>query len=471
MPSPWPFLSGPPGPPGPAGAALAFLTPSTLAGYDASALDDFSIASCGVVNDLYQLVITPSAALLAAVDGVNVLSVTGITGAVWVRQYVTNEPAWYETAWFVDQATGDDANAGTSALAPLKTLIELGRRLASAVITEDTTVSVAAGVYASFSLDVKVATGKVLWFQCAVTSTAPDALVAVTACVPTTNTAAALTTTAAVLVYRDRLRMTSGAAIDAVSEVQTVAGGQTVQVQQWAQVTVPATQTLPVLTSPAPGDTFVVDTLTVELQAVFVRNTGPGRVLFESADCSGVVQASENVAFWKGTLRGRMSACQIMLCMCVLFDGRGAALCTVQPSSSVLARACTFTGSVVADKGSYLNLSRGCAIQDGTLIAQRVSEIDNSGTDLQLVNCTSTPVQAQGLGLFSLVSTTVWGTLGNTSALYRAFSSGVVLYQTIGQLIATTAFANPVIVAAVQKTLLQLPFGDTNHQSAMANQV
>lgn len=229
------------------------------------------------------MILSPSAALLAAVDGVNILSVTGVAGAVWVRAVALALPPAYEAAWYVS-TTGSDAAAGTTVGAPLKTLKELARRLNGARIAQNTTVTLGAGTFQEdpvFSLDMSL--GFFFTIVGNVTSSAVDTLAAYT---PNTVGAAGtnvgavralFTATTATLTDKSRLRMTSGAAagcIAYVTRVVTPGVGTVVNVWRFAQLATVGLSERVTLADPSAGDTYVTDTLNTTVGAVSFNLSG-----------------------------------------------------------------------------------------------------------------------------------------------------------------------------------------------------
>lgn len=72
-------------------------------------------------------------------DGVTVIAPGNGPGR-WFRALST-DPLWaLEADWYVDAVNGSDGNAGTTASAPLQTLLELERRIGTAIMMQTTTV-------------------------------------------------------------------------------------------------------------------------------------------------------------------------------------------------------------------------------------------------------------------------------------------------------------------------------------------
>lgn len=97
---------------------------STLSDENATALPDGSTRFVDTLQANFVLDKTST----ATVDGITVLA-TNTPAGRWLR-VLAPSPTWTaQLTWYVDPATGNDENSGASALAPLKTLKEVTRRL------------------------------------------------------------------------------------------------------------------------------------------------------------------------------------------------------------------------------------------------------------------------------------------------------------------------------------------------------
>jgi hypothetical protein len=90
----------------------------------------------------------------ATADGVNVVaSFGGAAAARWIRVTIADAINTYtlQAAWFIDSATGSDANDGLTSLTPLKTFAEIVRRWGpNPVLQQTTTITISsAGLPAS----------------------------------------------------------------------------------------------------------------------------------------------------------------------------------------------------------------------------------------------------------------------------------------------------------------------------------
>lgn len=101
-------------------------------------LRDGTIAEVYSVGSLFQLVKSPSATLLAAVDGIQVVASTATVGSVWVRMEVpANQRFGVEPPLFIDPASGSDDNDGLLIGTALKSVDEWSRRMNGVTVTAD----------------------------------------------------------------------------------------------------------------------------------------------------------------------------------------------------------------------------------------------------------------------------------------------------------------------------------------------
>jgi hypothetical protein len=279
--------TGATGPTG-AGTQITFPTPQAAQAFDFSGQPDFGIFSVGVVNDTYILEKTPPAAAVS--DGLNIITPAGPAGAKLFRQFIPDSPAAAETTWFIDPA-GDDRNIGTTALAPLRTLTEWCRRMNGAHVSQNVTVTVAAGtITGGFPLrEITIAAGVLILIQGTISSSAASTFSAVTAQDAATNTIGTVTDLTAAFVVGQRLRLTSGAFSGGISWVLS---GGTATVPRvgpaWSRLTsnAPPGNTIPTQSAPAINDQYVIDTYTSIVQTSdFTANVdGSGRLCFKDIE-------------------------------------------------------------------------------------------------------------------------------------------------------------------------------------------
>lgn len=125
---------------------------SKLVDVDTTNLPDGTIASVYSVGALFQLVKTPSAALLAAADGITVVASTATAGSVWVRLagQLANQRFGVEPPLFIDPVAGSDDNDGLLVGTALKSAEEWSRRTNGVTMFASFTVTCASGDVGSF---------------------------------------------------------------------------------------------------------------------------------------------------------------------------------------------------------------------------------------------------------------------------------------------------------------------------------
>lgn len=445
-------------------AGLAFGTPALLAAFDATSVAGFVKVGCGVVNDEYQLVLSPSAALLAAVDGVSVIAAAAPVGAVWCRLFVRNLPAQYETTWFLDAAAGNDANAGTTVGAPLRTMRELSNRLRGARLTANVVVTLATGNYGAdpVQFDLEIDTGVSLSMVGNVSSTTD----AVAAILPTVSGTAAtnagaqrgtLTSTAfdfQAANDRQRLRITAGTAaniggIAYVTRVVTPGVGGVVNTTRWGRLTNPLTSTVVTNLTIVVGDTYAVDTLNSQVGVLDVSVRGNGK--FVLRDCLIRPSTASSVAHRAACDNGNLNGVQTYGCIfsaasaTLFYDGQWtAALCSFSSDvgsmafsglTQLMLRMCVFTGTsavpsfnMFVASESTIQSNEGCCFDGGQLILSTGAMFDQIGqtnNDAQFVDGTgSHAMNLAGRGAY-------WAHSGNNLVwgLDNAYTSSAVLVE------------------------------------------
>lgn len=441
---------------------LAFSTPALLAAFDASGLSGFARVGCGVVNDEYQLITAPSAGLLAAADGVNVILAALPAGAVWARAFVRNLPAQYQAAWFLDPA-GSDQNDGLTALTPLQTMRELSTRLKGAFIGQNVVVTLAAGNYADdpVDFDVEIAQGFTISMVGDVTSTGDT----VAAILPTVAGAAATnagaqrgTLTATTFNFaagndRQRLRITAGTAANIggmafITRVVTPGVGGVVNTTRWGRLTNPLTSTIVTNLTIAAGDTYAVDTLNSQVGFLDVRVRGNGKFVIQN--CLIRPTATSTVTHRGACDNGNVNGVMAYGC---IFQSAGAslfqngqwtlAICSISSDigvtvfsgiSLLVARMCVFTGAaaftVTVQNGTTVQSQEGCCFDRGQLIVTTKGTFDQIGqanNDVQFVDGTGAHAANIAAGLY-------WAHSGNNLVwgLNNAYTSSAVLVEQTG---------------------------------------
>jgi hypothetical protein len=401
---------------------LSFGTPALLAAFDATSVSGFVKIGCGVINDEYQLILAPSAALLAAADGVNVIAAAAPAGAVWARSFVRNLPAQYETTWFLDAVTGSDANAGTTIGSPLKTMKELSARLRGATISADVTITLAAGNYGADPVEFDLTIGQgVSVLMVGHVATTSDVFAAVTNTTPgaaATNAGAVrglVQATAATFADRQRLTVTDGAAAGCMAWVTkvTIAGaGGSANVSRFGKLNNVRTSTLVTLANPSAGDHYTLDTLDSQVGYINVRVRGPGRFVIQS--CLVRSAATSTVAHRGVCDNGNGNGvqpygCQIQGAASTIFhDGEWTvSVCQISADNGNIVynnnvmghRLCVWTGTagtpnfqVFIQGGATLQVNESGVCDGGNFLVQTGAYFDQPGetnNDMQFVDGTS----------------------------------------------------------------------------------
>lgn len=208
-------------------------------------------------------------------------------GAVWQPGTQLPEGAQnflIQADWFVNSATGDDTNDGATALTPLLTLRELARRWAGRTFSNLATVTInLAGTFPTQYLVLSDVTfvdpATVITVQGTMTQTDSGSLTAAftawNGAVRGALTDAAQDFTASVL---RRIRMTSGAANGAVSNVASLGAGVTIaNVGQF-------TTSTPSTVNPANGDTYVIETYDTQCAGYYIHINGPATLRVKDID-------------------------------------------------------------------------------------------------------------------------------------------------------------------------------------------
>lgn len=229
-------------------------------------LRDGTVAFVYSVGGLFQLVKSPDAALLAAVDGITVVASTATVGSVWVRLGSVSNPRFSASPpLFIDPTLGSDDNDGYGAGAnALKTADEWGRRMTDAILKMNAlNISCAAGDIGHVfgRLYVDDAAGTVLSFTGSTSQSAACTVSSVTSENPATQQEFFVVKTGGpALVDNQRVRiLTSSVAnnVGAVGYIRGFVGGDITKPYLSAFSSPLTTATV----WPVAGDTFAVETL------------------------------------------------------------------------------------------------------------------------------------------------------------------------------------------------------------------
>lgn len=195
-----------------------------------------------------------------------------------------------QTSWFLDAVTGDDSNDGSTTSTALRTMRELANRISLRRIAVAVTVTLAAGDYSAdpVQFDVEIAsTGSLLLLgtTTALHTGTLTGFAATVAGAASTNAGAVrgLITSAGTFAEATRVRVTSGAALDALAWVTAVPGPGQANTTRFGKIASPLTGTTVTESNPSIGDTYVVEDLPTILGRLDVRVRGPGRMLVRDA--------------------------------------------------------------------------------------------------------------------------------------------------------------------------------------------
>jgi hypothetical protein len=259
---------------------------TTLVGVDATAFPDGSLVTVFSVGASFQLVKTPSAALIAAIDGITVVQSTFNPAWVWARLVTSNVVERFSAnpPVFIDPAAGNDDNDGLTAPTALRSAPEWSRRMNGAILTGLNTLGLgvgAVGVFGPMQLR-SVSGGKLRTFGAAPTQSIAGTISVVLVDNPATGVENGFTAVGGpVLVDGVRLKITAsgtGSHVGAVSYIKGFQGGDVTKpiTKTWMAPTsldpaIPGTEIIP-----SAGDTFVVETLVSSIQGWMVDWYGMG---------------------------------------------------------------------------------------------------------------------------------------------------------------------------------------------------
>lgn len=456
-------------------------TPALLGATDASTLPNGSVASVGITNGLYRLETAPSAAVIAGADGVNIVTATGLVGAVWTRLGNWNQDARYVTDWYCDPA-GNDANDGLTIGTPVRNISEIARRLRGVPLQVAVTIHLAAGSYGAVDFgDVQFAPIDLLTLtiQGAISSTAAQTLTTVTARVPAANTPEEITSTGFVFVHKNRLRLVSGAGSGAMAWVTTVVGVGDAITTAWQQISSLTAGTQTTTANPAPGDQFVVDTLLSTVTMCNMRAISETRSRVSVIDCNVSTAAPGSIPT-AHRMTGNMNATvgagamfyrchfsdaggtNLLDCNCLVFCCDIETQILVQRGFVSLAGGCCY-GTVQGFDGAEI-FHRGSYTLDGGRVICSSSLWQSNGPDLEFRNT------AGGIGVLCFDGGTMfptsslwWGSNTSCATGVQVSAGSRILYTTL-----------PTLPGATQQVLLggtAFTYAAVNSGGGMTNAV
>lgn len=456
----------------------AFASVSEMALFDATGLPDSFRVSCSTIKDDYRLIITPTAALTAAIDGVNVIAAAAPSGAVWCRLFTQNVTAQYETAWFLDASSGSDINNGITVGTPLKTIRELTNRLRGAKISANVTITLAAGDYSAdpVNFDLEITQGVSILMVGNVSSSS-DTIASVTATTPgtaSTNAGAARGSVTGTTYNftstndRQRLRITSGTALDAMSfvtKVTTTGIGGVIKVTRWGKLgsasstpATPRTSTIVTNFAPASLSTFAIDTLNSQIGFLNMRTKGSGRFVIQ--DClvrpSGTVTVTHRCFSDNGNGNGVMLyGCILQAASSLLFQGGSftLAVCSISADNGNIVysgvnnaqhRLCVWTGTAATpvftlnvQDNTIMGIHTSACIDGGNMLITLGGLWDNQGeanNDVQFVDGNSTVgviITGSGTWWSHTTGEKVWGLDNSYSVAAIWVTQGIWYYDSI----------------------------------------
>jgi hypothetical protein len=275
--------------------SLVFPDIATLVAYPTTGLANGTLSAVANPNDIYELILSPSAAILAATDGVNIIQPTSVNTTRWIRRGLVYS---FVSDWYVNGVTGNDANDG-SITSPLKTLIELTARLcpggSTRTVYQNTFLHVAAGTYTAPAIRLSFAGLFTVKLQCAFTSSANLTVSSVAATVAGTTTVGSGTRgqigiVSGTLAVNQLLRCVSGSHVGAVAYVQELNGdAQHAFVTAWVDLNNLKVDLIV-------GDVIVIDTPTVDMDHLDMdtHNGATVRVEYLGTSTANVVQLRVN---------------------------------------------------------------------------------------------------------------------------------------------------------------------------------
>lgn len=279
-----------------AGALHTVSNAAALSAVDTASLKDNAIVMVETFLQPFQL----DKLSAATVDGVATVATLSGTGR-WLRLAIPVQHWTNQQNWDLDSATGNDENSGLAGSGfPVKTMIEINRRLRRVNGNSTYTVNVAAAGMSSSNDAIKfngdqdssvAAAQTVLLLKGVTTNAVTGTITSCSAPVPATNTGGVFADTSVTLssYIGHIITMTSGVANGAVAVIAKDLGGSAVRVHDFYMPTTGAIAA----GFPSPGDTYVIKTLPV----VTAFNGGQGlrprsRIVCQDLTLSGNNQAN-----------------------------------------------------------------------------------------------------------------------------------------------------------------------------------
>lgn len=434
---------------------------SKLVDVSCRTLSNGTLASVYSVGRTYRLINSPSAALLAAVDGITIVASVVSPGSVWVSTGDTDARFGTNPPLFINPSSGNDDNDGLSSGTALKTADEWCRRMNEVEITENLgtlNISYAAGDIGNWGpchIVGKVPVGGVVLLRHLGSKTVSAQTGTVSSIVaenPATQTEFQFTDSSGsgpTISAGSRLRITASATpshVGGVGVVRGFGGGG---------ATNPYTSQFHSLNTsffPSVGDSYVVETLTTFFHGNSLQIDSLGRGLitsqwedFEKTDASSSVpdlcpksnqdqqSASHAPTFlncrFTEIVRTRIGSTNMRFIGCEFVQ----VVVTAQLDGSVFLEGC-----VLRAGGAFLanvQTSRGCVIEATTSFQGRGNTF---GNDLLISRIASGAGLSPGaLTTFALGTSRIWspvvGARNNASTPLAPVTGSVIIANAFSQ--------------------------------------
>jgi hypothetical protein len=365
--------------------------------------------------------------------------------------------------WYVNAATGNDSNSGTSPSEAFATTERLSAVLcpggAALTIAQDTTVHIAAGAYGRLALNIDNPTATALFLSIVgeISSGAPIVLATVTNSAPTGPTRGRITTLSGAFTNHTRLRCTAGSNVGAVAYVTGVTSALDAFVSGWLDPLVNVVNL-------SAADEVVEDTLLVSIAHFDLKQRSFGGIILQDIEC-----------LTGGEMVGASAHDAIQLYRCNL-GGQIAGVGTAVSSAFTIATNFengTFRlfGNVyralVDTENAVLRLSQRNCFDGGRLILQSASQavfFSNPTGDCEFENGVGGVIALDvRAGCQLNAASNLWGVTGNYGTGVRVRSAAAVGY-TVALTIPSTINA---VVGGTNKAWAALPFNDPTHWCAM----
>ena len=282
--------------PGGSGLAVNRIDTGNVGGSQLVAIDTTQLASGTVayvtsIGAFCELVKSPTAQQLAAVDRRTIIASTATPGTIWCRLSAANQSFGVQPPLFIDPSFGDDDNDGLTSVTALKTAEEWSRRMDGVTVTASFVVTCAAGNVGSFFGKQYVAGTAVGITIQIIGAKSLSAAMTVTAIVPMDKTAGVqqefwfTKTGGPALTGDERLRIQTSSNPSNVNTWGYTRGLNGSSDQAFTSFFSDGTQSVTGF-FPASGDTMVVETLLTSFNAndINTRNLNSGGALVNFTD-------------------------------------------------------------------------------------------------------------------------------------------------------------------------------------------